>query len=83
MLSMQEGCIMLFTYYSFFFCFVLPERKLDGVNKKSKTTHLFGMPSTSKPAISTSITLNQTMPMQFFTSFRTLYSIEKTLPSKL
>ena len=25
MLSMQEGCIMLFTY--FFFFFVLPERK--------------------------------------------------------
>ena len=36
------------------------------------------MSSTCKPAISTSITLNQTMPMRFFASFRTLYSLDYT-----
>ena len=41
------------------------------------------MSSIRKPAISTSITLNQTMSMQFFADFRTLYSLENTLPSKL
>ena len=39
------------------------------------------MSSTCKPAISTSITLNQTTPMRFFASFRTLYSLENTLTS--
>ena len=41
------------------------------------------MSSTCKPAISTSTTLNQTMPLRFFASSRTLYSLENTLPSKL
>ena len=40
------------------------------------------MSSTCKPAISTSTTLNQTMPLRFFASSRTLYSLENTRPSK-
>ena len=41
------------------------------------------MSSTCKLAISTSTTLNQTKPLRFFTSSRTLYSLENILPSKL
>ena len=41
------------------------------------------MSSTCKPAMSTSITLNQTTPTRFFASFRMLYSLQNTLTSKL
>ena len=51
--------------------------------KRVKITHLFGMSSKCKPAIATSTTLNQTMPLRFFASSRTLYSLENSLPSKL
>ena len=40
------------------------------------------MSSTCKPAISTPTTLNQTMPLRFFASSRTLYSLENTLSIK-
>ena len=50
--------------------------------QKSSGSRL-GMSSTCKPAISTSTKLNQTMPLRFFASSRTLYSLENTSPSKL
>ena len=76
----QSPIIFLPLLYNFFLYRVARNNQQT---KRVKITHLFGMSSTCKPAISTSTTLNQTMPLRFFASSRTLYSLENTLPSKL